>query len=280
MIKTVGLMVAHGSPQQIAVDQTLELHRQFEVGCVYPCGLGFLEFAEPSLDEGLRWAAGLSGERGRVVVLPLFLGAAGHLKKDIPASISQARRLYPEVEYICAAPLAPHADLLTLMDMRIREALADTRQARPAEESSVLVVGRGSSDPDSNSEIARAARLLFEQHRFAGVEYAFQAVARPNVAEGIAKAAALGARQVIVALDILFEGFVEQNIRNIARQEGQKLGLPVVVTAPLGVHPLLLQVLEQRFSEALTGRMGMPCDTCVYRPAASAHALPPGEPLS
>ncbi|MEU6389886.1 Rv2231c family pyridoxal phosphate-dependent protein CobC [Streptomyces sp. NPDC046939] len=63
---------------------------------------------------------------------------------------------------------------------------------------SVLLVGRGSADPVVNAELVAAARLLWEDGAFAGVEPAFVSGASPDVASGLDRCAALGARRIVV----------------------------------------------------------------------------------
>ena len=45
----------------------------------------------------------------------------------------------------------------------------------------LLVVGRGTNDPDANSNIAKLARMLWEGMRFGWAEAAFSGVAHPRV---------------------------------------------------------------------------------------------------
>ena len=263
--QTAVLMIAHGSPSENAIAQANLFCRQFSERCSFSVILCFLELSQPDVEYGLGTAAMRAGKEGRVVILPLFLGAAGHQKNDVPVAIQWARNEFPGVEFVSAAPFEPHANLVSLLDLRVRGALDAARSALPAEESIVLVVGRGSSDPDSNSEIARMARLLFENRPYHGVEFAYQAVAKPAIAAGIERAALLGAGQVIVAPYLLFTGWVEQQIIDHATESANKHNLPIIAAQPLGVHPLLLEVAEQRLSQALHGEAKMTCDACKYR---------------
>jgi sirohydrochlorin cobaltochelatase len=59
--------------------------------------LSFLEFMAPSLREGGERlaAAGCT----RVDVLPLFLGAGGHVRKDLPALLAELAAAHPTVQW-------------------------------------------------------------------------------------------------------------------------------------------------------------------------------------
>jgi sirohydrochlorin cobaltochelatase len=59
--------------------------------------LAFLEFLAPSLAEAS--AALVSEGCLRVEVLPMFLGAGGHVRKDLPLLLEQLRAAHPAVRF-------------------------------------------------------------------------------------------------------------------------------------------------------------------------------------
>ena len=62
-----------------------------------PVRLAFLEFMQPDLATA---AAELAAEGcSRIDVLPLFLGAGGHVRKDLPALLDGLRARHPGVAY-------------------------------------------------------------------------------------------------------------------------------------------------------------------------------------
>ena len=262
MSKIVVLIVAHGSPAVEGLRQTQAFRDAFAERCKFPVHLCYLELAEPDLASGLKKAADAVKSGGQVVVLPLLLGAANHQKNDLPMALHWAREEIPQVQFIYASPFEPHANLIQLLSTRIDEALAQDVDAKPKQDSIVLVVGRGSSDPQSNSEIARAAYLLSENRSYRWVTYAFQAVMKPNISDGVQQAAFFQPAQLIVAPFLLFGGFVEQSIRSLAMQQQP---FKMVFSSPLGIHPLLVEVALQRLDECVEGRTNMTCDLCKYR---------------
>ncbi|WP_280150384.1 CbiX/SirB N-terminal domain-containing protein [Piscinibacter sp. XHJ-5] len=62
-----------------------------------PVELAFLEFMRPDLLEGGRRLAAAQCER--VDVVPLFLGAGGHVRKDIPELLIQLESAHPAVHW-------------------------------------------------------------------------------------------------------------------------------------------------------------------------------------
>lgn len=259
MPKQTILVVGHGSrvPQAGAefAQFVAALAQRFDS----PLHACFLELAKPNMDAGFAAAVSDAGPGGEVLVLPLFLEAAGHVKNDVAAAVRRARAQFTGVRFRYGTALGPHANLVELLDVRARQALADppAGDVLPPEETVALVVGRGSSDFAANSEIARAAYLLQAGRLWKSAEFAFQAVAQPTLPDGLHRCAALGARQIVVVPYILFTGKVDAFILNAARQAQTELGIPVRVARYLGTHKLVIDVAEQRVREMMTGSAGM-----------------------
>ena len=60
--------------------------------------LAYLEVMKPSLDEALASLAAAGAQRVRIV--PVFLGAGGHIKHDLPKLARAARTRHPTVEIV------------------------------------------------------------------------------------------------------------------------------------------------------------------------------------
>ncbi len=60
------------------------------------------------------------------------------------------------------------------------------------EETLLVVVGRGASDPDANSNVAKVMRMLWEGFGFGWGETAYSGVTFPLVAPALEHAAKLG----------------------------------------------------------------------------------------
>ncbi len=221
-----------------------------------------LEFAEPSIAGALRACA----EQGydHVIVQPLLLFGASHQKNDMPAAVNWARAEFPRMQISYGRHFGPHPALLAAVDERI--AAVDDSSTRP-EESAILVVGRGTSDPDANSEVAQLARLFWEGRPWGWVEVAYSGETGPSVAEGVRRCVRLGARRVIVAPVLLFQGVLSRRIAHQATATAKELGVALQCVAPLGAHPALLDLTLVRAAEAAAGNVAMNCDRCKYRMA-------------
>ena len=88
--------------------------------------LGFLEFMQPGLVEaGHRLIA--QGCR-QVVVVPLFLGAGGHVRKDIPVLLAELRTAYPTVKFSLQATVGESPVVVAAM-AQVALAQADAASA-------------------------------------------------------------------------------------------------------------------------------------------------------
>jgi sirohydrochlorin cobaltochelatase len=221
---------------------------------------GFIELAAPSVNEAWRDLA----QRGHrtMAAVPLVLVAAGHAKGDIPAALEREMRRNPGTGYRFGRPLGPHPTLLSLLAQRICVTVDEADWADTA----VLLVGRGSTDPDANAEVCKVARLLQETRGFAYVETAFVSLARPDVPAGLDRVARLGAKRVVVAPYFLFDGVLPQRVAAQATEFGARnTGLDVLVAPHIGDCAELASLVVERYHEALGGDIRMNCDTCAYR---------------
>ena len=234
---------------------------------------GFIELSRPPVTEAV---ASLVGQGHReLIALPLVLVAAGHGKGDIPAALVREQVRHPGMTYSYGRPLGPHPALLDILEQRIEKLLGDTERA----DTHVLVVGRGSTDPDANAEIAKVARLLWEGRGYAGVEPSFVSLADPGVPAGLDKLRRLGASRIIVAPYFLFPGILPDRI--ISQTETFALEHPsmtIGLAELIGDCDELADVVIERYLEAVSGDIRMNCDSCIYRAAMPGFGDRVGQP--
>lgn len=258
------LLIGHGSPAAAGNAEFLQFAQDLAAHlgvATQPC---FLELAEPSIGEG--FARCVAAGAQQIAALPLFLGPGRHQKRDVPELLTEARSRHPGVTLRYGAPLGPQLPLVAALADRAAEALAQTARSVAAAETALLVVGRGSKDPQSNAELPRLARLLYEGRDYGLVEYGFQAVVAPDVGQAIARCVRLGARRVVVLPYLLFSGFVCDDIAAQARAAQARFpDLEVLVGERLFPHPGLLAAAALRYHEIVTDTVAMSCDLCVYR---------------
>jgi len=234
---------------------------------------GFIELSNPSVTEAV--ARMPVDTHPDMVAVPLVLTAAGHGKGDIPASLARERQRHPGLRWRYGRPLGPHPVLLDLLAKRIDAVLAD----QPAATAQVLLVGRGSTDPDANAEVAKVARLLWEGRGYAGAEFCFVSLAQPSVPAALDKIRRIGADRVVIVPYFLFPGVLPDRVAAQAREfaAGQPR-IDVRVAGLIGDCDELAGLVLERYEEAIRGDIRMNCDTCAYRIAMPGFADKVGRP--
>ena len=266
------LLAAHGTTDRAGVDAfaalTGRVAKLAAAGGTRVAG-GFIELSEPPLREAVTGLAAASP--GPIVAVPLMLSAAGHAKGDIPAALARERTRHPGVSFTYARPLGPHPALIDLLAARIAAAGTD----QPA----VLLVGRGSTDPDANADVVKTARLLWEGRDYPLAETAFVSLARPDVAQGLERCRLLGARRIVVARYFLFPGVLPDRVaEQAAAYAAAHPELDIACTDVLGDCDEIAALAWERYHEALAGDIRMNCDVCVYRIAMPGFEHRVGEP--
>jgi sirohydrochlorin ferrochelatase len=280
-------VVGHGTRD---ADGVAEFHQfldvlRAEAPHLYVHG-GFIELAQPDLDTAIDEVVASGGASSGIVAVPLVLLGAGHMKNDGPAALARARQRHPDVPVVYGRELGVHPTVLALAEARIREAMNGTpAQARAAESGkatshATVLVSRGSSDPDANSDLHKACRLVWDHRDLGLVEPAFVSLAPPDVAEAMERCRRLGATAITVVPYFLFTGVLPERIGAQARAWGDAHpDIDVRVGRHLGPVPPLARLVLERYEEARRGDARMNCDLCTYRTALPGYEARVGSPL-
>jgi sirohydrochlorin cobaltochelatase len=262
----IGIMVCgHGSRDVDAVTEFQSVANGIRDRLPqYDVDSGFLEFATPIIRERLDALR----ERGnkRIIAIPGMLFAAGHVKNDLPSVINTYGAQHPELEITYGRDLGMDMKLIRAAGDRIREAMASAGDHFSPAETLLVVVGRGASDPDANSNISKVCRLLWEGLGFGWAEVAYSGVTFPLVEPGLQHAARLGYKRIIVFPYFLFTGILVRRIYHYVDVVAAENPDIEFVKAPyLNDHPLVLDAFADRVQEALEGANNMNCLMCKYR---------------
>lgn len=264
------LLVGHGSRDKEGNEQVRQFIKKLKPQLpaslmVETC---FLEFESPTVEQGIEECVRKGATH--VVVIPIMLLQAGHSKIHIPAAIDEAKELYPEVSFTYGRPIGIHEEVLEILVHRLEEAGEAVNE--PDKDSAVILLGRGGSDADANSDLYKITRLLWEKVNYKIVEPAFMGVTDPLVKEAVERCIKLGAKKVVILPYFLFTGILikrlEEMIFNFGREFPQ---VEFKLAEYFGFHPKLQTIIIDRIQEALQGEVKMNCDTCQYRIAAMEH---------
>jgi sirohydrochlorin cobaltochelatase len=272
------LLAAHGTTDQAGVDAFAALAArvgQLAAADGTRVAGGFIELSAPALRDAV--SSLVNGHPTAMVAVPLMLSAAGHAKGDIPAALAREQVRHPGLSWTYGRPLGPHLVLLELLAARIAAVSGSTAPA-------VLLVGRGSTDPDANADVVKTARLLWEGRDYPLAETAFVSLARPDVAEGLERCRLLcaglgGARRIVVARYFLFPGVLPDRVADqAAAYAAAHPELEIQCADVLGDCDEIAALVYERYREALAGDIRMNCDVCVYRIAMPGFEHRVGEP--
>ncbi len=286
------LVIAHGSRSQEGADQVarfVESLRQDRPET--PIAYCLIEFAEetggPELEDAVREIA-TRDPLASVVTVPLVLLGAGHMKDDGPRLLEKLRRVKPDIHAVYAGALGIHPLVLDAAE-------ASARTAGGGSADAVVLVSRGSTDPDANADLAKVARLLGDGRGIGGngtargaaavslpgspseaplglVEAAFVSLAPPSLPIALDRCRLLGALKITVVPYFLFTGILLDRIRREALQWNEThTDCSVQVASEMWPDPRIAELTWLRYDEAVSGHAAMNCDLCVYRSALPGY---------
>lgn len=223
-----------------------------------------IEHAPVLLPQGLEQAAAELGEGGgRLLVLPLVLNAAGHVKHDIPQAIAAARARHPGIEFRCGHHLGTTDQLLKVLRYRLHQAMVGLAMPDPRT-TGVVLLARGASDMEATGEVAKMAHRIYSTTQHELVLPAFTDVCFPRLEEVIRRLDLLGADRMIVLPYYLSTGRlikrIERQVERLTRQYPNRV---IVQADYIGVHEQLLDLLDLRLRQCREGSALSPYDSPV-----------------
>ena len=266
MAEKIGVMVCgHGSRDEGAVREFARVAEGLrELMPDTPIEYGYLEFARPIIRDGLDKLR----DQGvtRVLAVPGMLFAAGHVKNDIPSVLNTYAAQNDGIRIELGKELGIDPKMIRAAGARIQEALDNAPPDVPREETLLVVVGRGASDPDANGNVTKVMRLLWEGFGFGWGETVYSGVTFPLVEPGLDHAARLGFKRIIVFPYFLFTGVLIRRIyEHTDRVAARHPDIEFIKAPYLNDHPLLIETFKERAEQILTGDTAMNCGGCKYR---------------
>ena len=256
------LMVGHGTRDDdgrqcfldfAAAYQSLDTSRP-----IVPC---FLELTGPTIQEGIDRCV----EQGytELSVLPILLFAARHNKFDITNELDRAKLRHPQLKFYYGRHFGITPGIIDLWRQRLAEL---DRPEWKREDTVLLFVGRGSSDPDANGDVCKLARILWEGSGYLTVETCFIGITHPRLEEGFRRARLYQPKRIIVLPYFLFTGLLVKKIFDItAQQQAQYPDIAMTCLPEMGIDSQLLTLLREREIETQLGQVQMNCEMCKFR---------------
>lgn len=269
-VKKAILFVGHGSKLEAGNEEVREFVERttYLIDPAILVETCFLEFASPNIEDGIE----LCVEKGadEIHVIPIILLHAGHSKLHIPAEIEHACEHFPDVTFTYGQTIGIHDEIFEILKARLREIGFDADVKH--EDTAILLIARGGSDPTANGDFYKISRLLWEKLDVPFVESAFMGVTTPTVDEGIDRCIRLGAKKIIMLPYFLFTGILMERMQKMAtRYQEQCPDIDIQLASYFGYHPKLQKVLVERAEQAMNGTSTGMQDLENYREYAKVH---------
>lgn len=268
MAKTGVMICGHGSRSQAAVDEFAVLAERLPeyLPADWPIEYGYLEFANPVIRLGLDKLR----EQGcdEILAVPGMLFSAMHTKNDVPTVLNKyAAEHGVTVRYGKELGVTPK--MLAAAGARIQEAVDQANAEHgelPLSETCLVVIGRGASDPDANSNVSKVARLLWEGFGFGWCEVGYSGVTFPLVEPCLNHVTRLGYKRVIVFPYFLFTGILIDRIYGFTDQvAAANPDIQFFKAGYLNDHEKVLEQFAERVLEQQGGGVPDNCALCKYR---------------
>ncbi|SHF30983.1 sirohydrochlorin cobaltochelatase [Litoreibacter ascidiaceicola] len=264
----IGVMICgHGSRSQAAVDQFSVLAEKLPsyLPPEWQVEYGYLEFANPVIRDGLDKLRAQGCDK--ILAVPGMLFAAMHSKNDIP-TVLNTYAVKHDIEVSYGRELGVDPKMIAAAGARIQEAVdaANAQKHVPNEETCLVVIGRGASDPDANGNVAKIARMLHEGMGFGWVEVGYSGVTFPLVEPCLSHAAKLGYKRIVVFPYFLFTGILIDRIYGFTDQvAAQHTDIEFVKAGYLNDHAAVLATFAERITEQMGANPPPNCGICAYR---------------
>jgi len=226
-----GSLIAEGNKQFIKFIEEVKKEMNISVQ-----EIAFLELVSPSIFETMEKV--IEDGAKDILVVPILLFAAAHFKKDIPEELGRINARFPEVNFYVSEPFDLHPKMLDLVIKRIQEKRVDN-------EGSILIVGRGSSDPEPILKLMEMSHNIYRRLD-APVYTAFLTAGKPGFVNELEKLQQEYS-EIYVVPYLLFTGMLVKRMEKIVANSHSE----VVICNPLQYDSLLKEVLLERMEEQL-----------------------------
>ncbi|MEM9520610.1 MAG: sirohydrochlorin chelatase [Actinomycetota bacterium] len=264
------LLVGHGSRCMISEAQMHEIGDH--VAASLPdvvVEVGFLEMTNPPA--GVVLDAMVARGCKRIVILPLMLLAASHAKSDVPAIVVEGRLRHPGVEIHFGSPFGVVPEMV--------EIAADNLTKVGGAGLPLVVIARGTSDPDANGEASKAGRLLSEWVDSGFLQMGFTGMTWPLTPDALDQVGRLGFEKIALFFWFICNGKLIERARDQIAEFEAATGVEVIDAGYFGPDSRLTAVIRKRYEEALDGIPVVNCDTCAYRAPFPGMEEKAGQPI-
>ena len=235
--KIIFILVGHGSRNS----ETIKEFNTFQKKVLEKIpnlnwGFGFLEYSEPSIEKIISKMVAQNPEK--IVLVPLFLFSSKHVKKDLPKVLQN----FEYTKFVLLDSFKINYSLINLLTQRIKESSGSKKKMR-----ALVVVGRGAKDENSNEQFQKIVRIVEKKLDFDYIFPTFIGITKPKLEDSLKNLAKTGYEEIVVVPYLLFTGFLINKIKTtLGIFSKENPSIEIIYTPHLGVHPLLIQAVEEK----------------------------------
>ncbi len=227
--------IGHGSRRQEGNEQFIQfIQSVIKEIPIQKQEFAFLELVAPTIQQSLENII-LQGAR-KILVVPVLLFAAAHYKRDIPDELNITLKRFANVNITITEPFGVHEKMIQLVQKRVQAAYGTSNSA-------ILLVGRGSSDPEP-IEMLKQIRSKVEARMKVPVRTAFLTAGKPRL-EDMINQMSIEFENTYVMPYLLFTGLLHEKIKRRISIENEKFYL----CGNLQFDVLMSQALIERIQE-------------------------------
>ena len=257
------LFCGHGSRRKSGTDAFKELIAIFRQRYAdYEVDYGFLEFNHPLYEAAVERLY-QKGVR-KIYALPVILFAGSHAKNDIPYELNTIQSYYSDLTIVMGRPIGVSSFVLDLSKKILTE---KEKELSPVDrrETCLLVIGRGTTDPDSNADVHKLCSMTWEGMGYGFATVGYSGTAYPSITDSLQLIDKLGFKRTLVIPFFFFTGVLLERIYAVVEEFNQQSSSEYVYTRAFGTDEYILKAFDERFLEAREGTGNMNCQLCKYR---------------
>ena len=244
MIPTATILVSYGRSEAASHNDFTNLANQLSAKIEQPVFACALDAGERPLIQTV--AQALRGGAVRLVIIPLFLSPYQYQSNAISEAVTFASRRWPFLQFHLSSPIAWESwvQMVDNLDLTGLENLSGV----------ALILAAQNDVPEVNSDLAKLARLIYEEQNFGWVELAFVGEnGRPALTDKMAELKALGVESILVLPWVLFAGTAVSEMNKIVEGDSE-----TAVLLHLAAQSALLDLLVAQYELALADRSLLP----------------------
>jgi sirohydrochlorin ferrochelatase len=237
------LYVCHGSRSREGCEQAISFIKKcMNNNTVEIQEYGFLELASPTIEAAIERC--ISRGASRIKVIPLLLLTAGHAKRDIPEVLAKVKEKHPDITLQYGRPIGVHAKMIDIITERLYE-----NNKQISNRACILLVGRGSSDPDVKRDLSQIAKMLQQRIGSVTVKDCYLHGAGLKFTAALNEAVQSDVDEIYIVPYLLFTGRLMASMKKTIDMMAESSAKKMILCNCLGYHPNIEQILKERVLE-------------------------------